>query len=97
MAVDQRWSKRELERQFRVAAFERAVLDPPKLSPAVTRIHGDAAAGVFKDAYAVEFLDLPAGRDDTDPHLCAERARGRAGRGQVRQAADAGRAGQPLT
>ena len=32
MAVQEHWSKRELERQFRLAAFERAVLHPPKLS-----------------------------------------------------------------
>lgn len=30
MAVQERWSKRELERQFRLGAFERAVLNPPK-------------------------------------------------------------------
>ena len=29
MAVQQRWGKRELERQLRVGAFERAVLEPP--------------------------------------------------------------------
>lgn len=33
MAVQQRWGKRELERQLRVGAFEAAVLKPPKLSP----------------------------------------------------------------
>jgi len=58
MAVQERWSKRELERQFRLAAFERAVLHPPKLSPAVRQDHGGAAS-VFKDAYVVEFLNLP--------------------------------------
>lgn len=35
MAVQERWSKRQLERQFRLGAFERAVLDPPKLSAAL--------------------------------------------------------------
>lgn len=68
MAVQQRWGKRELERQIRLAAFENAVLTPPKLSPAVREIHGDSAAGVFKDAYALEFLELPAGHSEADLH-----------------------------
>ena len=33
-AVQQRWSKRELERQVCLKAFEQAVLTPPKRSPA---------------------------------------------------------------
>jgi predicted nuclease of restriction endonuclease-like (RecB) superfamily len=68
MAVQQRWGKRELERQIRLAAFENAVLKPPKLSPAVREMHGDAAANVFKDAYALEFLALPAGHTEADLH-----------------------------
>jgi predicted nuclease of restriction endonuclease-like (RecB) superfamily len=68
MAVQQRWGKRELERQFRLGAFESAMLAPPKLSPVVRQRHGEAADGVFKDAYAVEFLDLPAGHSEADLH-----------------------------
>jgi predicted nuclease of restriction endonuclease-like (RecB) superfamily len=68
MAVQERWSKRELERQFRLGAFERAVLDPPKLSVALREMHGSVAAGAFKDAYAVEFLNLPAGHTEADLH-----------------------------
>ena len=68
MAVQQRWGKRELERQIRLAAFEHAVLTPPKLSPAVRDIHGDAATDAFKDAYALEFLALPAGHSEADLH-----------------------------
>lgn len=30
LAIHEKWSKRELERQFRAALFERAVLHPPK-------------------------------------------------------------------
>ena len=67
MAVQERWSKRELERQFRLAAFERTVLHPPKLSPAVRQDHG-AAARVFKDAYVVEFLNLPDEHSEADLH-----------------------------
>ena len=68
MAVQQRWGKRELERQYRLGAFERAVLSPAKVSPAVAQMHGDAAAGVFKDAYSVEFLNLPADHTEADLH-----------------------------
>ena len=68
MAVQQRWGKRELERQLRVGAFEAAVLKPPKLSPAVRETHGDVAALLFKDTYAVEFLNLPADHTEADLH-----------------------------
>ncbi len=36
MAVQEHWSKRELERQFKSALFERVVLSPPKVPPVVT-------------------------------------------------------------
>lgn len=68
MAAQQRWGSRELERQFRLGAFEQAVLAPPKVSAALTQIHGDTAVGVFKDAYAVEFLNLPTGHTEADLH-----------------------------
>ncbi|MEI7436010.1 MAG: PDDEXK nuclease domain-containing protein [bacterium] len=67
MAIQERWSSRELERQFRLAAFERTVLNPPKLSPAVRQIRGTAAS-VFKDAYMVEFLNLPDEHSEADLH-----------------------------
>ena len=68
MAVQQRWGKRELERQYRLGAFERAVLSPAKVSPALTQMQGAAAAGVFKDTYSVEFLNLPADHSEADLH-----------------------------
>jgi predicted nuclease of restriction endonuclease-like (RecB) superfamily len=68
MAVQQRWAKRELERQFRLGAFEQAVLAPPKLSPAVREIHGDRAVGAFKDVYGLEFLGLPTPHSEADLH-----------------------------
>jgi len=67
-AIQERWSSRELERQFRLAAFERAVLSPPQLSPAVRQVHGEATAGIFKDAYVVEFLNLPDEHSEADLH-----------------------------
>ena len=35
MAIKERWGKRELEQQFRQSLFERSVLHPPKVAPAV--------------------------------------------------------------
>lgn len=67
-SIQERWSSRELERQFRIGAFERAVLSPPNVSPAVRQIHGEAAASIFKDAYVVEFLNLPEEHSETDLH-----------------------------
>jgi predicted nuclease of restriction endonuclease-like (RecB) superfamily len=65
MAVQERWGKRELERQLSSALFERVVLSPPKVSPPLARMGGDAATA-FKDTYLVEFLDLPTGHSEGD-------------------------------
>ena len=67
MAVREKWSKRELERQFRVALFERAVLSPAKVAPVVRQMYPEAE-DIFKDAYTVEFLDLPEGHSEADLH-----------------------------
>ncbi|WP_027358257.1 PDDEXK nuclease domain-containing protein [Desulforegula conservatrix] len=67
MAIREKWSKRELERQFKNALFERTVLNPVKVSPAVTQIYPDAL-NVFKDSYIVEFLNMPEGHDESDLH-----------------------------
>jgi predicted nuclease of restriction endonuclease-like (RecB) superfamily len=68
LAIQERWSKRELERQVDSALFERVVLSPPKVSPAVRQIHPEALT-IFKDAYNVEFLGLPAIHSESDLHL----------------------------
>jgi predicted nuclease of restriction endonuclease-like (RecB) superfamily len=68
MAIKERWGKRELEQQFRKALFERTVLHPPTVAPAVRHIHGDAAVSLFKDAYVVEFLNLPDAHSEADLH-----------------------------
>jgi predicted nuclease of restriction endonuclease-like (RecB) superfamily len=65
MAAQEKWSKRELERQYDAALFERIVLTPTKVSPLVTQIHPEAA-NLFKDSYLVEFLDLPAEHQESD-------------------------------
>ena len=68
MSIQERWGRRELERQFRQALFERTVLNPPKVAPLVRQMHGGAVDYVFKDAYFVEFLGLPAAHSEADLH-----------------------------
>ncbi len=67
MAAQERWSKRELERQFKGALFERSVLNPAKVSPLVTQTHPEAL-NIFKDSYLVEFLGLPGNHSEADLH-----------------------------
>jgi predicted nuclease of restriction endonuclease-like (RecB) superfamily len=67
VAARNRWSFRDLERQLRAALFERAVLNPPKLSAALRESHPEAA-DIFKDSYIVEFLQLPADHSEADLH-----------------------------
>jgi len=65
LAIQEKWSKRELERQFKTALFERVVLSPPKVSPLVTQIYPEALS-IFRDAYTVEFLGLPPVHPESD-------------------------------
>ncbi len=65
MAIREKWGKRELERQLNGALFERVVLSPPKLAPAVRELHPGAAT-IFKDSYLLEFLQLPADHSEAD-------------------------------
>ncbi|GFM67850.1 hypothetical protein PSCICJ_39680 [Pseudomonas cichorii] len=67
MAVQEKWSKRELERQFKAELFERNVTQPAKASALLKQSH-PAALDVFRDAYMVEFLDLPGGHAESDLH-----------------------------
>ncbi len=67
MSSQQRWPVREVARQIDSALFERAVLHPPKLSTALRELHPGAEA-VFRDAYVVEFLELPNGHREADLH-----------------------------
>ncbi len=57
-AVESRWSRRELENQIRRGAFERTALADRK-TPTRARKSAVDVAGVFKDSYTLEFLDLP--------------------------------------
>jgi predicted nuclease of restriction endonuclease-like (RecB) superfamily len=67
LAAREKWTSRELERQFRLALFERAVAQPPIVSAALAQMHPEAA-GAFKDAYMLEFLGLPAAHSEADLH-----------------------------
>ena len=70
MAIQQRWPVREVARQIDSALFERAVLNPPKLSTALRELH-PGAESLFRDAYVVEFLNLPDDHRETDlSNLC---------------------------
>lgn len=67
MAVQEKWSTRELERQFKSALFERSVTQPAKVSAVLKQTH-PAALDIFRDAYMLEFLELPGGHAETDLH-----------------------------
>jgi predicted nuclease of restriction endonuclease-like (RecB) superfamily len=66
-SIEQRWPVREVARQIDGALFERAVLNPPKLSAALRELHPTAEAA-FRDTYVVNFLDLPDGHAEADLH-----------------------------
>jgi len=67
MAFREKWSKRELERQFKAGLFERSITQPAKVSALLRRNHPDALR-VFRDAYMVEFLGLPNEHAEQDLH-----------------------------
>lgn len=67
MALQERWSSRELERQFKAALFERTVLNPTKVSAVLRQIQPEAL-NIFKDSYLVEFLDIPESHAEADLH-----------------------------
>jgi predicted nuclease of restriction endonuclease-like (RecB) superfamily len=67
-AITEKWGKRELERQFKGALFERTVLNPTKVSPLVSQLHPEYT-NVFKDSYLLEFLDLPQAHSEKELKL----------------------------
>lgn len=76
MAIKKRWNVRDLARQIEASAFDRSVLDPPKLSTTLREIHPEAA-GEFKDVYSLEFVDLAEGHSEADLHRALLRNLGR--------------------
>ena len=67
MAIHEKWSSRELERQLKASRFERSVSSPVKVS-APLRQNYPAAMDVFRDTYMVEFLGLPGDHAEADLH-----------------------------
>lgn len=60
--INEKLSKRELERQLNSATFERTILANQKISPVVSQLPHN----LFKDPYIFEFLDLPDGHSEKD-------------------------------
>ncbi len=75
-AIHGQWTKRELERQVRAGAFGRSTLEPARMSATLTRTHPRAVES-FKNAYALEFLGLPAAHSEADLHGALLRNLGR--------------------
>jgi predicted nuclease of restriction endonuclease-like (RecB) superfamily len=67
MAITERWSSRELERQCRSQRFHHVVCDPAKVSAVLRQSHPDAE-NIFKNSYSLEFLGLPACHSEADLH-----------------------------
>jgi predicted nuclease of restriction endonuclease-like (RecB) superfamily len=67
MATQQRWQVREVARQIDGGLFERAVLNPPKLSTALREMQPQAEQH-FRDAYLLDFLALPDTHSEADLH-----------------------------
>ena len=67
MASKEKWSRRLLTHQIDAALFERSVLNPAKLAPVVREMH-PTAEEAFRDAYLVDFLDLPEPHSEKDLH-----------------------------
>ncbi|MGE8346738.1 PDDEXK nuclease domain-containing protein [Pseudomonas helleri] len=66
-AIAQKWSSRELGRQLQSALFERTIIQPAKLSPALKERIEDVTS-IFKDAYVLEFLQLLKGHSESGLH-----------------------------
>ncbi|WP_119137977.1 PDDEXK nuclease domain-containing protein [Pseudomonas reidholzensis] len=66
-AIQEKWSKRELERQLKASLFERSVAQPAKTTAALRALH-PGAMDVFRDAYVIEFLGLPGGHAEVELH-----------------------------
>jgi len=76
MAIHEKWSSRELERQLKSGLFLRAMVNPPKVSSVMSQLY-PLAETVFRDAYALEFLGLPEVHNESDLHGALIRNLGR--------------------
>ena len=66
-AIKERWTKRELDGQLTTPAFRRRDVGLLKVSAALAQTH-PTALDEFKNAYSLEFLDLPSGHSEADLH-----------------------------
>lgn len=66
-ALQSRWSSRELERQLRTHAYRRRAVGTGKVSAALAQMH-PTASHELKNAYNLDFLELPAGHSEADLH-----------------------------
>lgn len=71
LCLQERYSKRELQRQLDSAYYERTMLSDGKAKPETIIQYPQNLAGVFKDGYIFEFLDLkePYGESDLQKSL----------------------------
>ena len=58
LAIKEKYSVRELERQIDSGYYERALLSKKKVPPVVAQIQHNAV-DVFRDTYVLDFLNLP--------------------------------------
>jgi predicted nuclease of restriction endonuclease-like (RecB) superfamily len=65
LAIEQRWSTRELEPQINNVLFERTIASPLKVSALLRELH-PAADQMFKDSYLFDFLHLPEPHHERD-------------------------------
>ncbi len=65
LAIQERYSSRELERQLDSALFERMFLSDKKLSAVLREVHPKAEEA-FRDSYMLDFLSLPAIHSEKD-------------------------------
>jgi predicted nuclease of restriction endonuclease-like (RecB) superfamily len=65
LTATERYTTRELERQINSGIFERTLLADAKL-PSVTESQPQRLAGVFRDSYILDFLNLPPSHSEND-------------------------------
>jgi len=65
LAIKERLSKRELERQLSTGVYERTILANQSLSKTVKNLPQNTK-NVFKDSYIVDFLDIPSKHSEKD-------------------------------
>ena len=65
LAVKEKYSKRELDRQISAGIFERIMIGNQKLSPMMREMHPNIFNS-FKDNYIFEFLNLPDSHSESD-------------------------------